>query len=303
MTAEKSTVIIVGAGASKPYGLPLGRELRDFVLKIQTNDSRLKLLKQFNISQDTFRDFRSDLQLSGITTVDAFLEKRPNWMRVGKVAMALALDGKESEEKLFPPYHPKDHWYESLWQSLNCTSWAALKKKKVRIISFNYDRTLECYLCGVIANNFRVSRSLAAGWLSEEFIVHPHGTLGEYRAERLHWFSFDRPDEYTRIKGALDSIVVISEVNPRTRAFATARKLLKNSNNYVFLGFGYHSQNMKRLGFPEICQQDDKTIFAGNKGIPKYDWWQICKYVLAKPSLTTSSWPSLSRIVSSSLRW
>jgi hypothetical protein len=98
-------------------------------------------------------------------------------MKIGKIATAIALDGKEKEEKLFPPNQPKDHWYEALRHSLQCASWSALKKKKVRVITFNYDRTLECYLCGVIENNFKISRGKAAGWLSEEFVIHPHGHL------------------------------------------------------------------------------------------------------------------------------
>jgi hypothetical protein len=30
---NKKTVLVLGAGASKPYGLPLGTELRDSVIK------------------------------------------------------------------------------------------------------------------------------------------------------------------------------------------------------------------------------------------------------------------------------
>ena len=231
---NKSTVIILGAGASKPYGLPLGRELRDLVLKIQTHDTNSRLLRQFNISEDDFRNFKADLQMSASPTVDSFLEKRPRWMKIGKVATAIALDGKENEENLLPPNQPKDHWYEALWHSLQCGSWSALKKTQVRVITFNYDRTLECYLCGIIANNFRITRSKAAGWLSEEFVVRPHGTLGEYKGERLHWLSMERKDRYTRIKEALESIVVISEANPKTFAFSKSRLLLEQAETGVF---------------------------------------------------------------------
>ncbi|HEU5068838.1 MAG TPA: hypothetical protein VFV96_00305 [Verrucomicrobiae bacterium] len=297
-SASESTVIIAGAGASKPYGLPLGRELRDLVLKIRTTDSNLKLLKQFNISQEDFRGFRADLQMSAISTVDSFLEKRPTWMTVGKIAMAMALDGKENEEKLFPPNHPRDHWYESLWQSLNCNSWSALKKKRVRVVTFNYDRTFECYFCGVIANNLRVSRSKAAEWLTEEFVVHPHGTLGKYKGEHLHWMSMERPDQYERIKLASKSIVVISEANTKTAAFSAARSLLKASDNFVFLGFGYHSKNMERLGFPEISDTPKRSIYASSKGVSRYDWSHICKNVFRKPSIERIRWSSLSAIVS-----
>jgi hypothetical protein len=59
-----STVVILGAGASKPYGLPLGRELRDLVLKIPTHDPTTKLLKRFNISDEDFKNFKADFQTS-----------------------------------------------------------------------------------------------------------------------------------------------------------------------------------------------------------------------------------------------
>jgi hypothetical protein len=294
-----STVVILGAGASKPYGLPLGRELRDLVLKIPTHDPTTKLLKRFNISDEDFKNFKADLQTSASPTVDAFLEKRPSWMKIGKIATAIALDGKEKEEKLFPPNQPKDHWYEALWHSLQCASWSALKKKKVRVITFNYDRTLECYLCGVIENNFKISRSKAAGWLSEEFVIHPHGTLGEYKGERLHWLSMDRKDEYSRIKEALRSIVVVSEANPKTLAFSKSRSLLKQAETGVFLGFGFNKQNMTRLGFPGLCYEiPHLSVYASHRGIHKDDWQRICLNYFEAPFMSKQTWPSLSKIIS-----
>jgi hypothetical protein len=156
---------------------------------------------------------------------------------------------------------------------------------------------LECYFCGVIENNLKISRAKAAEWLTKEFITHPHGTLGKYRGERLNWLS-DRRDQYTRIKKALDGIVVISEANPKTASYAKARKLLEVSQNYVFLGFGYHSQNMERLGFPNICKKQNRDIYASHKGVPKSEWWNICKYDFSADNLFGQNWPSLSRIVS-----
>ncbi len=301
-SGNDTTVIVLGAGASKPYGLPLGRELRDLVLRIRDDDRSAKLLRRFGVSTNEFREFRSDLQMSAISTVDAFLEQRPKWMKVGKIAMALALDGKENEEELFPPNHPRDHWYESLWQALNCSSWPSLKRKQIRVISFNYDRTLECYLCGVIANNYRITRAKASDWLREDFIVHPHGTLGDYKGERLHWLSSDRSDEYRRVKQAVDNIVVISEANPKTKAFIVARKILEESHNYIFLGFGFHRQNMRRLGFPYICSHSPRAVYASHKGIPNNEWRLISRQLLNRNFPDMQSWPSLSRLVSQCIK-
>jgi hypothetical protein len=302
-----STVVILGAGASKPYGLPLGRELRDLVLKISHYDPTTTLLKKFSISERDFRGFKEDLRTSAFQTVDAFLEKRPQWMKIGKVATAIALGSVENELKLFPPNQPKDHWYEALWHTLECGSWAALKKKNVRIVSFNYDRTLECYLCGVIANNFRITRSLASGWLTEEFVVHPHGTLGKYNGEHLYQLTLDRGDESSRIKKALESIVVISQANPRTTAYSKSRSLLEQAKTCIFLGFGFHEQNITRLGFPKLggnnvpLSGNNITICASHRGIHKDDWRVICREYLNKPFLYRQNWPNLSRIVSENI--
>ncbi len=293
-----NVVLILGAGASKPYGLPLGRELRDLVLSIRHTDSTIKLLSPFRVSRDELHAFQNDLRMSAAGTVDSFLEKRPNWMKIGKLATALALDGRENEDKLFPPCQPRDHWYEAFWQALRCSSWSALKKRRVHVITFNYDRTLECYLCGVISNNLRVSRETAAGWLNEEFVIRPHGTLRDYEGERLHWIT-NRLTAYERMKQALESIVVISEAKLSTKAFKLARWVLREADSAAFFGFGYHEQNMRRLGFPELCSDGETLAVRGShKGILKPDWNCICKKFFQNEQLATANWPSLSRLVS-----
>ena len=41
---DRNTVLILGAGSSKPYGLPLGFELRDEVLRAADDSTRLLVL-------------------------------------------------------------------------------------------------------------------------------------------------------------------------------------------------------------------------------------------------------------------
>jgi len=102
-----STVVILGAGASKPYGLPLGRELPDLVLK----DSDTRPNNQTPQAITTFlteisKILQSDLQTSAISNGRCILRETSFMDENCKIATAIALDGKEKEEKLFPPNQP-----------------------------------------------------------------------------------------------------------------------------------------------------------------------------------------------------
>lgn len=300
---DVSTVVILGAGASKPYGLPLGRELRDQVLSISMGDPNTKLFGRFQITSDEFRDFCSDLRTSAFQTVDAFLEKRPKWLKVGKIAMAMVLDGWEKEERLLPPKQPKDHWYEALWHSFRATSWASLKRTNIKIVSFNYDRTLECYLSAVISNNYPIQRKTAATWLKEHLILHPHGTLGEYAGEQLGGFRIGQPDRYARVLDALNSITVISEAESKAKLFSEIRNYIRVAERVIFLGFGFHEQNMVRLGFPEVCSSNKRQmVSATKKGVHKIDWKSLCKRYFGRTFVDATTWPTMSKIVSDCIR-
>lgn len=307
-TSPKVTTLILGAGASKPYGLPLGGELRDAVLKIGREKYIRDILPELGVVESELQDFINDLRTSGSRTVDSFIGQRPQWMRAGKLAIAMALYAKEREARLLPPGQPKDHWYEALWNSLGAKSWAALKRTHVRVITFNYDRTLECYLSNVISNNFHTPRSLAADWLAKDFIIRPHGILGPYTGSSLSVFA-SHPNLRSRfLKGALRSLLILSEAETNSPKFREARKRISVSDRILFLGFGYHEENMVRLGFPLGSDGLVSTIpsrshprrpsMAGtHKGIGKSEWNSICYLRIGVRSMASSNWRSMSHLV------
>ena len=136
---EKETLIILGAGASKPYGFPLGSELRDSVIRKKDNMWAYARALNMGFSDDEYDDFTIELSHSGFSSVDAFLENNDKWLSIGKSAIALDLLGSEHscKKNLFPPHQPLDHWYEALWSRLRAPSWAAFKKNPVTIVTFN----------------------------------------------------------------------------------------------------------------------------------------------------------------------
>ena len=140
------TVLVLGAGASYPYGFPTAKELRILICEAFTNPntpaSRL-LGEASGHSPDGFFRFREAFLKSGQPSVDAFLEWRPDFLAIGKLAIAYCLLPFEDESKLFtPPGNRGGDWYQYLSVKLNA-SFEDFGSNKLSIITFNYDRSLE----------------------------------------------------------------------------------------------------------------------------------------------------------------
>lgn len=86
----KQTVLILGAGASSGYGFPLGRGLRDIVCGIPRT-AVANLINEAGFNSDELENFINILRHSGYTSVDWFLEGWPDFISVGKAAIATAL--------------------------------------------------------------------------------------------------------------------------------------------------------------------------------------------------------------------
>jgi hypothetical protein len=107
----KPTVFVLGAGSSQPYRFPSGSELVDRVWQRILHfgddnrenplDEQLKGLKH---SHDKTVEFARELRFSRGYSIDRFLEMRPEFMEIGKAAIAdVLLDAeKESVTELFP---------------------------------------------------------------------------------------------------------------------------------------------------------------------------------------------------------
>src|SRR5208283_149565 len=229
---KNSTTIILGAGASKPYGFPLGFELRDQVLRIPERSLSAFTLSKFGVSEGQLKEFCYELSTSGYSSVDAFLEDRPKWTEVGKRAMALRLVAFEMDcrARIFPPRQPKDHWYQALWSRLKAPSLKAFKEQPMNIITFNYDRSLEHYLAHVLCNNYSISPSKAIASFS---ILHVHGSLGVYEVSDFKKLGNEKMDER-----AANSIRVVHDANIKKSEFIAARRMILSSGRILFIGFG-----------------------------------------------------------------
>lgn len=290
---RRPTVLILGAGGSKPYRLPLGFELRDAVLRAGTTFPTTHALDGSGIPHSSFTAFAAALATSGFSSVDAFLEHRAEWLPAGKAAMALCLLMAEYAARpcVLPPQQPRDHWYQTLWSHIKAPTWEAFKAQPLVILTFNYDRTLEHYLVQILASTYSVSHAAALASLP---ISHVHGSLGPYDYSR-----FGAPVTDESIAAAARSIIVVHEADVAQSGFAAARRQLATAERALFIGLGYLDANMRKLGFIEgQARHEGVTIAGTHKGIKAGEWSSLCARYGFAPTASRHGGGSISTFLS-----
>jgi len=109
------TVLVLGAGASEPYGFPLGAALVDQICaEILHEDSTLvSRLRLRGAGRDHCRRFAKALQDARPYSIDTFLELRTEFGDVGKLAIADVLLRAENQRALSATSQNVD-WYRYL---------------------------------------------------------------------------------------------------------------------------------------------------------------------------------------------
>jgi hypothetical protein len=246
-----NTVLVLGAGASYPYGFPLGTELYDQVISTASGKYN-RLFQQIlgSGSGEKLQEFKNALASSGWESVDAFLSTRKDYLEIGKVAIATLI--MEAERKslgqLFTTdTEKKGKWYKQL-RSLILFNPEKYKSNNLSIITFNYDRSLEYFLHCAMKYSFNLNDTETAKILSAVPIIHIHGQLG-----RMPWDDKDNGREYGGevtadvVRKYADHILIMSEEITGRDGYEQAMELLRETRNLYFLGFGYADINLRRI--------------------------------------------------------
>jgi hypothetical protein len=244
------TALVLGAGASYPYGFPTAKGLKEDICRTFASEKSLPNIfrsEECTRPPEQFLQFREAFLRSGQPSVDAFLERRPAFLEVGKLAIAFCLMPFEKEETL---YHPDSNrgrdWYEYLSVKLN-SSFEQFGDNKLSIITFNYDRSLEHYLLNSLVYLHGKDRDECAKALEKIPIVHVYGQLGEhpYPKEGSQQYRPDQVQHFRYVETAADGIKLYHE--EADEASARARELLTGAQRICFLGFSYNQFNVARL--------------------------------------------------------
>ncbi len=264
---RKKTTLVLGAGASKPYGFPTAGELRDRILSVpaeypidhpnwQEHGLPYPLHPSFQLGK--LERFQKDLRASKVLSIDTFLshvfDAKPDYVTIGKAAIAAALIPLE-DPTVFEGNIEND-WYSHLVEVMGRTYDELCRSAEhLSVITFNYDRSLEYYLFNAFQHLH--GKEKAIHLIRTVAPVHVYGQLGEpeFLDPSGRQYSTTR-DHYSVAKCAL-AITVISEGMDDSDEFRRAHSLIAKAEHFCFLGFGFDALNMKRL--------DAQRFFKGER--------------------------------------
>ena len=267
---KKSTALILGAGASKPYGFPTGRELLfdiidDNLPRINTKIS--STIRNLGFKEDEIADFAKELKDSPFQSVDTFVINRPEYQEIGKAAIAAALIPREDRARMRALRNREDgpHWYEYLFNQIG-TRKEEFQDNALLIVTFNYDRSLEEYFHLSLMHGFGLSEIEAAEYLAKIPIVHVYGQLGKYIYLDSKGRYYTPQAKLGELRELLSEMKILPESEHKSSEFSRASKFIHNADIVCFIGFGYDDTNLFRLGFEDwrhkFADRDKKRLLG-----------------------------------------
>ena len=252
------TVLVLGAGASQPYGLPLGLTLVSDIINgfAMSGEGLWRLLSRIDtfdrpVREGDIRDFQERLSRSRPPSIDAFLaHQEPAAVNIGKLCIAAVMLNSENRDKTGSPDKTAD-WYQYLvWEHLmRDATPETFDQNKLSVVTFSYDRSFEWFLDSCVALNWRLRPDQARSLVRNAVpIVHLHGDLGPLdqrgygtaRTESLHDMHVDAvADAAMRIR--------VAHEGGGTDTFVQAKRLIAEARTVCILGFGYDQTNIANL--------------------------------------------------------
>ena len=277
---EDKTVLILGAGASRPYGLPTSAELRDLLLgdvrafevlrKLEfsvINDYEKRLVECGFRHPNQLKDFRETFFGAQRVSIDAFIGGRAEADNAGSFAtfarnaIAHTVLFCEREEKL------DGDWYQWLLEFL-ISRGKDFPRDILSVVTFNYDRSLERYLLRAFQHSFALREDVAAEMVDRIEVVHVYGSAGPLPIPKLKVAGVPFGDlEYREYAAKF-----ISLVSPRSppETQRRVRELIAEARRLIFVGFGFWRENLDVLVDAETAASwHNKRVFASCAGLPR----------------------------------
>lgn len=263
---KEKCILILGAGASAPYGFPTGLGLKRLICnnfesvwekfvfeKTKTPftdyyfEEQKQIAKQF---VNAFKNFDHD-------SIDLFLDIFKEYSDIGKKAIYLTI--LDAELKNMKSGKVQD-WYTHLFRLMIGTSdnYFKLSENNLSIITFNYDRSLEYYFYNIFID---FTKSIELREKIEELkkikIYHVYGKLAD-----LPWESDNNPldyggklwmDQLTIRKGNIKTILERRENNTALNSILSS---IQFTDKIYFLGFGFARENVEILSLNNLIRQD-----------------------------------------------
>lgn len=283
MQDKTKLVFVIGAGASKELNLPLGWELLSQIGRSAAQADQLRFVDrrvsklltqaiQLQGVQDWIDAANFIAQRSeGAKSIDDFLYSHQDNEAVGVIGKFLIAEHILQAERTSILQGEKldlgmvqkswlSTFYRELLSGRTVDEMADAILPNLTFIVFNYDRCVRRFLHQALQHYYPINRETAAKLSALPNIVHPYGTLGSLQGTpfgaqlnhiQLLKLSQDRIKTYQEtVSGAIGNHIT-DEID---QALAI-----------VFLGFGFHRQNMSLLE----SNSSVPAVFASVLGEPE----------------------------------
>jgi len=283
---EEPTCLILGAGASAPYGLPTAAELRNLILSLRSPTGAATAEKfhvkvprnpgyDWNVPKvqanhrDPAKDWNRYLNdvadsaglkpllneffpkfFSADRSIDWFLRRNESTFGdVARLQIAATLLACEREDRL------SGDWYQLLSEEILPKNLGALDEGKLSVISFNYDRSFEKYFLGQFESLCGLGRDECKAALNRIRIEHVYGQLATL--DEVPY------GDFTKAVDASKSIRTI-RLDPDKEIQKRVGRIIQESTYINFIGFGFDDDNIALLDPKNFA---DKRVYATTCGM------------------------------------
>jgi hypothetical protein len=274
---EEKTCLVLGAGASHPYWFPLGCELKRFItdesLRLHFGKNvqpfeTARFLMDAGFAEAEVRRFQKTLGGSPQDTIDRFLELRNDFVAIGKLTIAavMAHIARHCDFDNLRSGSGGEHLYRLLYKIV--FPHPPRSNNSLRIVTFNYDLSLETYLAQGLVADTSLSEDQAWDAVMGLHIEHVHGCM----PKRISW-----PLKIDEIRLAATGIKVIYETNSESdERLGRIRSKVQHSDRIIFLGFGYDERNIRLLDIRDDWPPNSMGIIANHPPPPQKTVFGTC---------------------------
>ena len=250
------TTFVVGAGASKPYGLPVGSKLHEEATSVTIQSDVFDLLVASGFSPNKLLGFLKDLKAHPANSIDDFLRTRQDAdvvMQIGKSLIA-CLMGRAIQRT---GRAKSGDWLGYVVDRMlaDAATWEEFcYGNRVKFVTFNFDSLIEQ----------RLSDDLRKVWANASLeripIIHAHGRLPDpppvrptagFRASQGDHIN---PKWIYWTKDAAETVsVVLEQIGEET--LSSIHEAIRSATVVCFVGFGYAKHNLEKLDVSKTLER------------------------------------------------
>ncbi len=279
---------MVGAGASAECGLPAGDDLKQTIAGIlgsltSSKDIGLRHLVSTAFGQDTANELSTVIPtFPSMDEALHYLRDREKTVLLGKAAIVDQILVAERNSRLITPGNHlranvdalEGTWmpnFLSMALSAVTMSDIGVAFQNVTIINFNYDRTFEHYMYAALQSKALLSPERAHSVIQNIRVIRPYGWLGG-----LEW-SGNPKVSFGGLYADADISALAGQIRTYTEQAEQGlqdqiQAVIEPAALVIFLGFGFHQQNLTLIKDRAPSARRHKHIFGTVYGINEHNY-------------------------------